>query len=106
MRRVGNIAFENDALRTQARVGLGYSREQRFGVGVARLVEEFGGRRDLDNFADIHHCHTVANMFDHAQIMRHKQVGESQFVLQIEQEVDDLRLHRDIEGGDRFIRHD
>ena len=32
-----------------------------------------------------------------------KQVGQAQFVLQVLEEVQDLRLDRDVEGGDRFV---
>ena len=35
--------------------------------------------------------------------MRNEQVSESQFLLQVFQQVDDLGLYRHIQGGDGFV---
>ena len=42
-------------------------------------------------------------MFDHAEIMGDEQIGQAELVLQIQQQIDDLRLHRHIECGHRLI---
>ena len=51
----------------------------------------------LDDLADVHHRHAIANVFDHAEIMRDEQIGQMQFLLQFEQQVKDLGLNRNVE---------
>ncbi len=43
-------------------------------------------------------------MAHHAEIVGDEQHREAEPVLQLEQQVDDLRLHRDVERRDRFVR--
>ena len=42
-------------------------------------------------------------MADEAQVVRHEQDRQLQSRLQLEQQVDHLRLHRDVEGGDHLV---
>ena len=37
--------------------------------------------------------------------MADEDVGEVELVLQVGEEVEDLRLHREVEGGDRLVEH-
>ena len=62
--------------------------------------------RDLDDPADIHHRDAVADMLHHRQVVRDEQIGDAQPVLQFQHQVDDLRLHRNVQRGDRLVRHD
>ncbi|MMZ65771.1 hypothetical protein D1872_282040 [compost metagenome] len=57
----------------------------------------------LYNSAQIHNRHTVTNMLDHGQIMRDEQVGQSETILQILQQIDYLSLNGHIKRRDRFI---
>jgi hypothetical protein len=41
-----------------------------------------------------------------ARIVRDEQVGQLELVLQVHQQVDDLRLDRDVERGDRLVADD
>ena len=45
-------------------------------------------------------------MLHHRKVVRDEQIGQPQPVLQLQQQVDDLRLHRNVERGDRLVRHD
>ena len=45
-------------------------------------------------------------MLDHPQVMRDKQVGQMHLLLQLLQEIDDLRLNRNIQRRDRFVADD
>ena len=40
------------------------------------------------------------------QVVGHEQVGEPELVLEVVEQVDDLRLHRDVERGHRLVEHD
>jgi hypothetical protein len=58
---------------------------------------------NLNQFAKVHDTNSVRDMADNIQSMCNKEIGQAQSVLQVTQEIDDLRLYRDIEGRDRFI---
>ncbi len=106
VRGIGHAALQDDALRAQPRVGLGHRGEERLGVGMLRGIEEGLRRRDLGDAAHIHDRHPLADVLHHAQIVRHEEIGQPQLLLKVEQQVQDLRLDRHIERGDRFIGHD
>jgi hypothetical protein len=40
-------------------------------------VEQLVRAGHFDDAADVHHGDTIADVFDHAQVMRHKQVGQA-----------------------------
>ena len=48
----------------------------------------------------------MAKIFHHAQIVGDEQEGQIEPFPQFQKQVDDLRLNRDVERGDRFVRHD
>ena len=60
----------------------------------------------LDDAAEIHHRHAVADVLDHREVVRDEQVGEPELVLQVHQQVDDLRLDRHVERRDRLVADD
>src|SRR5579885_2392955 len=45
-------------------------------------------------------------MLHHGQVVRDEEVGQAKLPLQILQEVEYLRLNRDVERGDRLVGHD
>jgi hypothetical protein len=73
---------------------------------VDRTREERVGLADLDDPAEIHHGDAVGDVPHDCKIMRDEQVGQMQFALQVLQQVDDLRLHRNVERGDRLVADD
>ena len=50
-----------------------------------------------------HHRDAVGHVVDHREIVGDEQIGEAQFLLQILEQVEDLRLHRDVERRDRLV---
>jgi len=73
---------------------------------VEWLREQLAGRCKLDHLAHVHHRHAVADALDHAEVMRDKQVRQPEPFLQLEQQIQDLRLDRHVERRYRFVRHD
>ena len=73
---------------------------------MARLTEQISAIGFLHNFAEIHNSDFIADMLHHGKIMRDKEIGEFQFVLQTAKQIEDLRLYRNIERRDRFIAND
>src|SRR5215207_1657327 len=48
----------------------------------------------------------MSDVLDHPKIVRHEQVGELKLLLQVDQQVENLRLYRDVERRDRLISDD
>src|SRR6266851_1818227 len=81
-------------------------RQQRFRVRMLRRGEKRRGRSHLDDLSEIHHRDAVADVLDQSQIVRDEQIRQLQLLLQIHQQVHDLRLHRDVERRDRLVEHE
>jgi hypothetical protein len=58
---------------------------------VLRVLEHRAARPDLDDLAQVHHRHAVADALDHRHVVRDEQEGDAELGLQVEQQVDDLR---------------
>ncbi len=103
---LGDVALEQLALVPRRWIGPRNGFEERLGVGVARIAVKLGRRGQFDDFAEIHHRDPVAHVLDHAEIVGDEEVGEPVLLLEFEKEVQHLRLHRDIEGGNGLITDD
>ena len=68
-----------------------------------RAEDPLGGA-DLDKFAQIHHADSVGQVADHGQIVGDEQVGGLAFALEVEQQVEDRRLDRHVQGGGRLVQ--
>ena len=79
--------------------------QQADGVRMLRVVEQRLHRRALDDLAGIHHDHLVDQFGNHAQVVRDDQHGHAQALLQIAQQIEDLRLDRHIQGGGGLVGH-
>ena len=62
--------------------------------------------RDLDGLAEVHHHHPVGDVADDVEVVRDEDVGEPELLLQVLQQVEDLRLHRDVERRHRLVAED
>ena len=102
-RRIRDLPLQHDALRAHAGIRLRHRGEQRRGVRMLGGVNSSSVVGQLDHPADVHHGHAVADVPDHAQIVRDEQIGQPKLRLQIQQQVQDLRLHRDVERRDRLV---
>src|SRR5215211_293436 len=93
VRRRRHVSGEDHALALALllRVGHGDGREQRGGVGVARHAVE---------------SRPVGDLFDHGEVVGYEDVGEVEFLLQVLQKVDDLRLDRDVQSRDWLVADD
>ena len=77
--------------------------EQRLRIRVVRLAEELLGGGDLDHAPEIHDHHPIREMLDHAEVVADEQVGQPQLVAQRNEQVEHLRLDRDVERRDRLV---
>ena len=58
------------------------------------------------SFPRSHHRDAAADVFHDGEIVGDEEVRDASLLLQILEQVDDLRLDRDIQGADRFVAHD
>ena len=86
-----------------ARVHVGHLGQQGLGVGVVGFGKQLFDWRSLDHAAQVHHHHPVADVLDDAQVMADEQIGQVQLLAQVHEQVQDLRLDRHIEGGNRLV---
>src|SRR2546426_700246 len=57
----------------------------------------------LDDLAFVHVHHLIGHVFDHGEVVRNEDVAHVVLVLQVLQQIQDLRLDRDIEGRYRLV---
>ena len=104
--RARHLALQHDAAALGPRLGHRDRRQQRAAVGVARRGEQRLGVRGLDDAAEIHHGDAVGDVLHHGEIVRDEDVGEAEPVLQVAQQIEDLRADRDVERRDRLVADD
>ncbi len=81
----------------------GHRCHQRARVGMARPVEQVEHRRFLDLLAGVHHDHPVAALGDDAEVVGDHDHAHAELALQALDQVEDLRLDGDVEGGGRLV---
>src|SRR5215831_18571585 len=69
------------------------------------IRKQFPSRCELDELTQIHDRDPVSHVADHAQIVGYEDVSKVQGVLEIAQEVQDLRLHRYVECAHRLVEN-
>ena len=96
-----DISGEADFFHARVGVELGHGREQRLRVGMTGMIEHLLGRATLDNTPEIHHGDLIRQVLDNPQIVGDEQIRQPQVGLELGQEVEDLRLYRDVKrtGG-------
>ena len=72
---------------------------------MPRIFEECVAGGDFDDGAEIHHRNRRADEFHDTQVVADEQVGQPQVALEVGEQVEDLRLDRDVERRDRLVRN-
>ena len=80
-----------------------FSRNQRLCVGMARRSEKVRHLVGFDYFAFPHHRDIVGDLAHDAEVVGNEEHRHMMARLQLLQKLQDLGLHRNIEGGRRFI---
>ena len=92
--RIGvELADQRGTVGGQAR----YRRQQGAGVVMHRPQQHIGAAALLDDAAFAHHRHAVGDVFDHGDVVGDEQQAQAQLTLQFAQQVEDLRLHADVQ---------
>ena len=77
--------------------------QQGLGIGMGRSIEDLRHRPQLDHPPGIHHRELVAHLGDDAEIVGDEDQSEAMLALQVAQQVQVLRLDRQIEAGGRLV---
>ena len=106
--RARDVALEHDPLPLLRQIGIGnrHRREQRLRVGHDRPRVELLGRRQLDELPEVHHRDPVAHVADDAEIVGDEEIRQLELVLELLEQVDHLRLDRDVERRHRLVGDD
>lgn len=102
----GDVAGKNDALFSGLGIGFGDGGEERLGVGVEGVVEKFGGGGFFDEVPQVHDADAVGEVSYDGEIVGDEEIGEPELFLEVAEEIYDLGLDGDVEGGDGFIGDD
>ncbi len=70
------------------------------------VVEDLVARPGLHDPASRHHGHPVAHVTHDREVVGDEEVAHAAFLLEVQEEVEDLSLDRDVEGGDGLVADD
>src|SRR5262245_57897300 len=101
-----HVALQDDARPLAVGIGHRNSGEQRLRVGVERPLVEILAPRRLHDLPKVHDRDAVADVLDDREVVRDEQVGDPVLLLQVDQQVHDLRLDRDVERRDGLVADD
>ena len=91
-----NLTGKSDALALPffVRVRQRSSGHKRLGVGMLGSFEHGGAASGLDDFPQVHHRNAVGKVAHNRQVVRDEQIGDTQLVLKVSEQVKDLRSDR------------
>ncbi len=72
---------------------------------MLRVLKELGGLGHLADLAQIHDGHPRGDVAHQAQVVGDEQVGQIELALKPDEQVNDLALHRDVQGRGWFIQY-
>ena len=70
------------------------------------MVEHLACLAALNDLSVMHDQHLVCDGAGNCQVVRDEQIGDAEFLVELGEQVEDLRADRDIERGDRLVGDD
>ena len=101
----GNLALDG-TVGGLAVLDFGHLAQEGLGVGVVGRGEELRGGAFLDQAAQVHDHDAVGDVLDHADGVADEEVAQGQFLAQFHEEVEDLGLDGDVQGGHGLVGDD
>ena len=77
--------------------------QQLLRVRVLRACVDFFGGAALNNFTLIHYQDIVGHVFHYGEVVADEQVGQAEFFLQVQQEIEYCGLHAHVQCAHTFI---
>ena len=75
-------------------------------VGIARMIQDLGGRSQLHELARVEHADAIGELGHRGEVVRDEHDGRSDLAVQRPHELQDVRLHDDVEGRGRLIHQE
>ena len=106
--RRGHVTGEDDPLAPvgEVRVRDRGRGQQRGGVGVAGMGVKLRCVGEFDDPPQVHDRDPVTDVLDHRQVVGDEHVGEAELALEVGEQVEDLRLDGNVQGGHRLVADD
>src|SRR5579863_1468442 len=103
-----NVAFEHDSLALTLLDGVWNRncRQERLRIWMQRIFVKRVAIGKLNDLPDVHDGDARRDVADDREIVRDEQVRQPKLLLQIFEQIDDLRLNRDVERGDGLVGND
>src|SRR5579863_2943280 len=103
-----NVARQDDALAAllDRRIRNRNCREQRLRIRMEGIDVEFLAVGNLDELADVHDRDAGRDMTHDREIVCDEEVGQPELLLEFLQQVDDLRLNRDVQRRNGLVAND
>ena len=97
--------FGKQPVEIQSLTGIRCRHRSKEGLGIRmnRVAKQHRAVGDFDDAPGAHYGDPVGDIVDDRKIMRDEKVSKSQFLLQIHQQIEDLRLDRNVERRSWFV---
>lgn len=73
---------------------------------MTRAFDHVSGRSKLDDFAEVHDGDPIRDVFNHRKIVGDEDEREVHLSTKLREQVENLRLNRNIEGGHGFVGYE
>ena len=103
---LGTSPFRMTRWRRSSGSGIGIADISACGVRVLLLAEQLAPVGELGDAAEVHHRDPVADVLDDAHVVGDEDVGQAELALELLEQVQDLRLDRDVERRDGLVADD
>lgn len=105
--RRGNFALDNLTLRLiLAHDRQRNCRKQCLSVRMQRILEQQISRCFFYHSSHIHNRNIIRKIFYYGQVMGNEDIGQAQILLQLFEQVQNLRLNRNVQRGNRLVADD
>ena len=101
--QVGRQALDGAQPFAPVRVDARQRAQQRPRVRVLRRLEDLLHWTLFDDLTGVHHDHALAQAGDHTEVVRDQDDRGMRLLVEVAQQLEDLRLHGDVERGGRLV---
>lgn len=104
--RCGDVPFQEDSFFSGTLVNLGHCRDEGFGIRVQEPGKNGLAFAAFNDFPQIHDDNSVTHMPYNGKVMGYNEKRKGKFRFQLMEEIDDLRLHGEVECRYRLVGDD
>ncbi len=98
-----NCAFDGSQRTVALGLKVGHGLQETASIRMCGSVKDFMFAGQFDDASGIHYGDAVSNLRDHGEIVRDEKHGQAEPGAQVREQIEDLGLDGDIEGGGGFV---